>query len=134
MDLNIEKLWSAYPNANVPGWIYIVRYGKERVYKIGSTRKTPEKQLLKLQRGTPTELHLTHQIRSDNAGMAEYYVSRTFRQERIKNDWFALSDDSLSFLLEATSFTEQEVLDTLLSHPEVYFCSSPEGHVRLCPM
>lgn len=101
-------------NMGVPGWVYLIRYGSQHIYKIGCTKGKPKKRLMSLQCGTPTELRLTHQIECENAGLSEYFLQKLYGFSHVRGEWFYIEEEQVKSFCEI-DFLEEEVVVTCIN-------------------
>ncbi len=78
----------------VIGYVYLLKHGSRREYKIGRTNN-------KLRREgeigveLPEKVEPIHVIETDDPGGIEAYWHRRFAEKRLKNEWFALSTEDV---------------------------------------
>ena len=84
------------------GVVYLIKYGNENIYKIGSTKRMT-KRLCELKITVPIELHLLHTIYSDDHKWLERYWHEHFKKKRLTgsgirraSEWFRLTKDDVS--------------------------------------
>lgn len=85
-----------------PGWVYLVKAEGLEQYKIGRSR-TPEIRLKTLQQQSPISLTLTHLIKCTDMGATELYLHRRFSQCRVGGEWFALTPESVQWIISQDS-------------------------------
>lgn len=75
---------------SVPGYVYLLKHGSRREYKIGHTnnplRREGEIGILLPEKVTPV-----HVIKTDDPSGVENYWHRRFAEKRKEGEWFALS-------------------------------------------
>lgn len=79
------------------GWVYVLKCGD--AYKIGHTRSSVQQRLTGARLGNPLEVTLFHTMESDDPGRAEKYLHLCFATQRIRNEWFALTESNIKWLL-----------------------------------
>lgn len=72
------------------GYVYLVRHGSRREYKIGRTNN-PIRREGEIGVELPQKLEPIHVITTDDPAGIEAYWHRRFAEKRLKNEWFALS-------------------------------------------
>lgn len=78
------------------GYVYLIQ-STTGYYKIGSSRSVPNR-LQQLQCGNPEHLMLLHQFPSANARQDELSLHARFADRRVRNEWFALSDEDIAHI------------------------------------
>ena len=74
------------------GFVYLIRgpkNGSEQLYKIGQTSNIQDR-MRNLQTGSPTKLEIVKFIQTDDALTIERKLHNTFKETRIRGEWFAL--------------------------------------------
>lgn len=88
-------------------YIYLINIHNTDLYKIGITKRSPEKRLKTLQTGNPYSLKLQTYYKTDIANKIEKYFHRIYKHKQyIRDDfdslfgeWFLLKiDDVLNFI------------------------------------
>ena len=72
--------------------MYLIRgpkNGSEQLYKIGQTSNMQDR-MRNLQTGSPTKLEIVKFIQTDDALTIERKLHNTFKETRIRGEWFAL--------------------------------------------
>jgi hypothetical protein len=77
-----------------PGYVYLVRHGSRREFKIGKTNNRLRREG-EITVELPQELHPIHVIETDDPSGIENYWHRRFGEKRLKNEWFALTPDDV---------------------------------------
>jgi hypothetical protein len=72
------------------GYVYLLRHGSRREYKIGRTNN-PIRREGEISVELPQKLEPIHVITTDDPAGIEAYWHRRFADKRLKNEWFALS-------------------------------------------
>lgn len=72
------------------GYVYLVRHGGRREYKIGRT-KNPIRREGEIRTELPEQLQPVHQIMTDDPAGIESYWHTRFAAKRKNGEWFALS-------------------------------------------
>lgn len=75
---------------SVVGYVYLVRHGQRREYKIGRTNN-PLRREGEIGIELPQTLKPIHVIATDDPSGVEAYWHRRFADKRLKNEWFALA-------------------------------------------
>ena len=83
------------------GYVYIVQYNNENLYKIGVSKNTPYLRLSSLQSGCPYELKFIHIEFCDNYYDLEKKLHLKYIKFRIRGEWFKLSDKELNKLISS---------------------------------
>jgi hypothetical protein len=76
------------------GWIYLLE-GKDNLYKIGLTTRTPSKRLAEISPKMPFEPKLAYSFRSNDVYEAEEILHTTFCDRRVNGEWFQLQPADL---------------------------------------
>jgi hypothetical protein len=78
------------------GTVYLLGdYEREHYYKIGVTKGSVEKRIKKLQTGNASEIYLVNKYETKYPFFLETRLHQRFDKNRIKNEWFELSDDDV---------------------------------------
>ena len=78
------------------GYVYLIADGiKDGLYKIGVTRGSIEKRIKKLQTGNAGELYICRYFKTDIPFFIEKHLHLHFFKNRVKNEWFELTDDEV---------------------------------------
>lgn len=78
------------------GVVYLLGdWEKDGLYKIGFTRGDVHKRIKKLQTGNGGEIYLVKQYESDLPTVMEKMLHDKFFNQRVKNEWFELSDEDV---------------------------------------
>jgi Meiotically up-regulated gene 113 len=73
-----------------PGYVYLMRHGSAREFKIGRT-SNPIRRAGEVGIELPQRLEPLHVIETDDPGGVEAYWHRRFAEKRLKGEWFALT-------------------------------------------
>lgn len=76
------------------GYVYLLRHGSRREYKIGRTNN-PIRREGEISIELPHRLDPIHVITTDDPAGIEAYWHRRFAEKRLKNEWFALMPDDV---------------------------------------
>jgi hypothetical protein len=76
------------------GFVYLLRHGSRREYKIGRTNN-PIRREGEVGVELPLKLEPIHVITTDDPAGIEAYWHRRFAEKRLKNEWFALTADDV---------------------------------------
>jgi hypothetical protein len=88
-------------------YLYLININNTDLYKIGITKRSPEKRLKTLQTGNPHSLRIQSYYKSDIANKIEKYFHRIYKYKQYNCDdfnnlfgeWFSLQpDDVLNFI------------------------------------
>lgn len=88
------------------GWIYVVGSHKERLYKIGLTRRGPDERLNEFRPNLPFKTKLICAIRSTDVYTDEAVFHSAFSDKRTNGEWFKLDDEDLDWLRAHAEFSE----------------------------
>jgi hypothetical protein len=77
-------------NSNTCGFVYLIRHGTRREYKIGRTNN-PSRREGEIGIELPHSIKPIHVIKTDDPSGVEAYWHRRFAEKRMKNEWFELS-------------------------------------------
>ncbi|HWQ68724.1 MAG TPA: GIY-YIG nuclease family protein [Patescibacteria group bacterium] len=81
----------------VIGYVYIIKHGSRREYKIGRTNNRLRREG-EIGLELPEKIEPIHVIETDDPAGVEAYWHRRFAEKRMKNEWFApTSDDVRAF-------------------------------------
>ena len=78
------------PDQTLSGYVYLLRHGSRREYKIGRTNN-PMRREGEIGVELPQALEPIHVIETDDPAGIETYWHRRFAEKRLKNEWFALT-------------------------------------------
>jgi hypothetical protein len=76
--------------SGAPGYVYLLRHGSRREYKIGRTNN-PIRREGEVGIELPQRLEPIHVVETDDPAGIEAYWHRRFAEKRLKNEWFALT-------------------------------------------
>ena len=84
-------------------FVYIIRHGNQRIYKIGISDK-PEKRVKQLQTGNPYPLKIIFQtsiISSIHCRKVESVIHKYLKEKGhwIRGEWFRIEDNDLVFMI-----------------------------------
>lgn len=81
--------------AGIVGYVYLVRHGARREYKIGKTGN-PLRREGEIRTELPEQLLPVHQIATDDPSGVERYWHMRFAEKRKNGEWFALDADDVA--------------------------------------
>jgi hypothetical protein len=76
------------------GYVYLIQSDTGHC-KIGSSQSVPNR-IQHLQCANPGPLKLLHQFSSANAQQVEHSLHNKFAHKRVRNEWFALTDEDIA--------------------------------------
>lgn len=85
---------------NTISGVYLLRCGEH--YKIGMSDNV-SKRVKQIQTNSPHEVKHIHTIPTDNPSDLEQQLHTRFASKRVRGEWFALSDDDVSFICSLNS-------------------------------
>jgi hypothetical protein len=93
-------------------FVYIFQSGTDNFFKIGMTRKDPEKRRKELSTGNPYPLTLFDLIETEEANIVENYLHKKFAQYRVyggtATEYFAIDPETLTIgLRESRKFLDE---------------------------
>ncbi len=79
-------------------WIYLIKAEKDGIeyYKIGITKRDPNKRVKELQTGNALNLELITKFKSNYGNVLENTLHRNFSIEKEKGEWFSLTKEQVS--------------------------------------
>jgi Meiotically up-regulated gene 113 len=80
--------------ATVAGWVYLMKHGSRREFKIGRTNN-PIRREGEVGIEMPQRLEPIHVIETDDPPGIESYWHRRFAEKRLKGEWFALTSQDV---------------------------------------
>ncbi|MCX5816850.1 MAG: GIY-YIG nuclease family protein [Proteobacteria bacterium] len=78
----------------VVGYVYLLKHGSRREYKIGRTNNQLRREG-EIGIELPEKIEPIHVIETDDPAGVEVYWHRRFTDKRMKNEWFALTADDV---------------------------------------
>jgi len=81
------------------GYVYLIQ-STSGYCKIGSSRSVSDR-ARQLQCANPEPLTLIHQFPSANAQQDEFVLHTRFADKRVRNEWFALTDEDIAHICNA---------------------------------
>ena len=78
----------------VIGYVYIIKHGARREYKIGRTNNRLRREG-EIGLELPEKIEPIHVIETDDPSGVEAYWHRRFAENRMKGEWFALTSDDV---------------------------------------
>jgi Meiotically up-regulated gene 113 len=78
----------------VIGYVYIIKHGSRREYKIGRTNNRLRREG-EIGLELPEKIEPIHVIETDDPAGVEAYWHRRFAEKRMKNEWFALTSNDV---------------------------------------
>lgn len=110
------------------GFVYLFRL--DRFHKIGSSQN-PAKRLKQFE-NLPWEPALVHMIASAERGFVERLLQRRFRPQRVRGEWFDLTEQDVSRLQSIERLDGlDDFPDDLLPHPSCWREPHEKGCTRL---
>jgi uncharacterized Zn finger protein (UPF0148 family) len=105
--LEQERLKCGYDSKSIvgekrPGFVYLM-IAENGLYKIGRARNV-QNRLTMLNRDIPYKTELVHHFASANYIKAELYMHEKFSKERVKYEWFNLSQDQIDWIRSLTDY------------------------------
>jgi Meiotically up-regulated gene 113 len=82
------------PNDVAIGYVYLLKHGSRRQYKIGRTNNRLRREG-EIGIELPEKIEPIHVIETDDPAGVEAYWHRRFANKRLKNEWFALAADDV---------------------------------------
>lgn len=77
-------------------YVYLLAdFNEDNVYKIGVTRGSIERRIKKLQTGNANEIIITRYYETEIPFFIEKWLHLKFSKEKIRNEWFMLSDEQV---------------------------------------
>ncbi|MCX6982352.1 MAG: GIY-YIG nuclease family protein [Verrucomicrobia bacterium] len=76
------------------GYVYLIKHGSHREYKIGRTNNRLRREG-EIGIELPQKIEPIHVIASDDPSGVEAYWHRRFAEKRLKHEWFALTPDDV---------------------------------------
>jgi len=89
------------------GYVYLVHCVGTDLYKIGRSKVDYYARLSSLQTGCPYELSMIHAVHCDAYGKLERLLHHTFKDKRVRGEWFELSDSDKKSALSLMQREEQ---------------------------
>jgi hypothetical protein len=81
---------------NNRGFIYVLN--ADPYYKIGLTKRTPEKRLAEISPKMPFEPSLCLSYQSSDVYEEEAFLHEQFADKRVNGEWFELTDDDIEYI------------------------------------
>lgn len=78
---------------NTEGYVYLICDPLSNRFKVGVTKGSIEKRILKLQTGNSTELHITNWYKTKYPFRMEKMLHTKFIEYRTHGEWFELPDN-----------------------------------------
>ena len=77
--------------------IYLVcsEIGGEKIYKIGFTRRTPEKRIKEFKTGNSSEIYLVDSFQSEWGTKIEAMLHKIYKSKKVEGEWFSLDEDEI---------------------------------------
>lgn len=83
------------------GWIYLIREGNSKYYKIGQTNSNPDIRLAALQVGNHRPLKYIFKRYIYSVLFYERKLHEMFRKQRIRKEWFYLNKENVSLFFKS---------------------------------
>jgi hypothetical protein len=93
-DRPVPEVESGDVTASAVGYVYLLKHGTRREYKIGRTNN-PLRREGELGIQLPEKLQPIHHIKTDDAAGVESYWHRRFAGKRKEGEWFALTAEDV---------------------------------------
>lgn len=103
-------------------YIYLIKSESslgEEIYKIGLTKKDPNKRLKQLQTGNPNILKIVHIFESNFANLLESTLHKVYEIKRVNGEWFEMDDTEINNFLSLCEKTENNF--NILAESNTYF-------------
>lgn len=91
------------------GYVYLICDEEKDVYKIGVTRSKDSKRLNALQTGNAGGLRVVHIYECEYPFRLETMLHKKYINNRIKNEWFELSDHEVIRFVETCDRLNQTI-------------------------
>lgn len=102
IDIRANEYWGFVPlkfkRPDFEGYVYILYARRNRLFKIGMTRRDPEKRLKDLQTGMPDQLVFVFLIQAKYPEALENELHIQFADKRLNGEWFSLSKSELQLI------------------------------------
>ena len=90
-------------------YIYVIRHGDTNMYKIGISKLTIQTRISAIQSGNPIKLNCIQQIYTPNAIIIEKKIHNIFSKNKIRGEWFELSDKNLLKIKQIINNIDNEI-------------------------
>ncbi len=90
-------------------YIYVIRHGDTNMYKIGISKLTIQTRISAIQSGNPIKLNCIQQIYTPNASIIEKKIHNIFSKNKIRGEWFELSDKNLLKIKQIINNIDKEI-------------------------
>ena len=90
-------------------YIYVIRHGDTNMYKIGISKLTIQTRISTMQSGNPIKLNCIQQIYTPNASIIEKKIHNIFSKNKIRGEWFELSDKNLLKIKQIINNIDNEI-------------------------
>lgn len=101
-----ESIEKKFKDKKGKGYIYIIQYGADDIYKIGISKNDPYNRLSCMQTGTPTELILIGTYFVKHYRKEEYILHEYLKPKAVRGEWFKLSKSELNDLISRLEIME----------------------------
>ena len=99
------------------GYVYLIgEEENQNQYKIGCTKKDPEKRLDELQTGNPNKLILKAYFETDKPFKLEAMLHNRYKYNNSFNEWYYIEDDAKNEFIK-TCKEMQEIINSLKDNP-----------------
>ena len=95
-----------YRGTNSPRLIYFIKEEGSNYVKIGSSR-TPETRLMDLQVSNPRKLKLLRMVDAGKGAEAAFH--KLFDQDRVRGEWFYISDELDKFIKQDDDYIMETI-------------------------
>lgn len=93
------------------GYIYLIGNSSKKIYKIGKSRQ-PKERYKAIATKLPFPVEIIHVIGGDDIEKAEKLLHNQFSPKRAHGEWFELSEEDVSHILNLVSFDGKDFWDT----------------------
>ena len=99
------------------GYVYLIGEEENKdQYKIGCTKKNPEKRIEELQTGNPNKLILKAYFETDRPYRLETMLHNRYKEYNTLNEWYYIEKDAKNEFIK-TCNELQEIINSLKDNP-----------------